>query len=151
MKLEDLEKNTLIKEIVDNIIADETFKRKCDMNFKRIFEDGKVDQNDIPLMINLIITVYNNHNKIKVSKKNMKYVFMLLISRLLVEFKGDSGLDEGLILLMLEPQIDILLMVVSFLTYHQLLSEQVLYSDLYQLRFQQLLQKIHLTYIPDNT
>ena len=43
----------------------------------------------------------------------MKPVFMLLISKLLVEFKGDIMLDESLILLMLEPQIDILLMSVA--------------------------------------
>ena len=115
MKVEDLEKNTLIKEIVDAIIADETFKEKCSSNVKRIFEDGKVDLHDIPLMINLTVMVYNNYSKIRVSKKNMKPVFMLLITRLLIELKGDGALDEELILLMLEPQIDILLMMVSTL------------------------------------
>ena len=115
MKVEDLEKNTLIKEIVDAIIADETFKEKCSSNIKRIFEDGKVDIHDIPLMINLTVMVYNNYSKIRISKKNMKPVFMLLITRLLFELKGDGALDEELILLMLEPQIDILLMMVSTL------------------------------------
>jgi len=43
----------------------------------------------------------------------MKPVFMLLISTLLNEFKGDIMLDESLILLMLEPQIDLLLMSVA--------------------------------------
>ena len=35
---------------------------------------------------------------------------MLLISRLIEEFKGESELDQNLILLLIEPQIDILLM-----------------------------------------
>ena len=113
MKIKDLEKNEIVKALVNNIIADKTFKSKCEMNFKQIFEDGKVDKDDIPIIINLVLTIYNNHNKIKVSKKNMKPVFMLLISKLLVEFKGDIMLDESLILLMLEPQIDILLMSVA--------------------------------------
>ena len=102
MKVKDLEKNTLIKEIADAIIADETFKQRCSSNIKRIFEDGKVDLHDITLIINLTVTVYNNYSKIRVSKKNMKPVFMLLITRLLIELKGDGALDEELILLMLE-------------------------------------------------
>ena len=113
MKIQDLEQNDIVKTLVNNIIADKTFKSKCEMNFKQIFDDGKVDKDDIPIIINLVLTIYNNHNKIKVSKKNMKPVFMLLISKLLVEFKGDIMIDESLILLMLEPQIDILLMSVA--------------------------------------
>ena len=38
-----------------------------------------------------------------------------MISRLLIEFKGDTNLDEQMILLLLEPQIDILLMSVKAL------------------------------------
>ena len=113
MNIKDLEKNDIVKALVNSIIADKTFKSKCEMNFKQIFDDGKVNKDDIPIIINLVLTIYNNHNKIKVSKKNMKPVFMLLISKLLVEFKGDIMLDESLILLMLEPQIDILLMSVA--------------------------------------
>ena len=113
MNIKDLEKNDIVKALVNSIIADKTFKSKCEMNFKQIFDDGKVDKDDIPIIINLVLTIYNNHNKIKVSKKNMKPVFMLLISKLLIEFKGDIMLDESLILLMLEPQIDILLMSVA--------------------------------------
>ena len=113
MKIEDLEKNELVKTLVNQIISDKTFKDKCEINFKQIFEDGKVDSDDIPIIINLVLTVYNNYNKIKVSNINLKPVFMLLISKLLVEFKGDTEIDESLILLMLGPQIDILLMSIS--------------------------------------
>lgn len=116
MLIEDLEKNDIVKKLVDNIISDKNFKGKCETNFKKIFEDGKIDTNDIPIIINLILTIYNNHNKIKVSKKNMKPVFMLLISKLLNEFKGDIVIDESLVLIMLEPQIDLLLMSVSGLS-----------------------------------
>jgi hypothetical protein len=45
----------------------------------------------------------------------MKPVFMLLISKLLNEFKGDIPIDESVVLLMLEPQIDLLLMSVASL------------------------------------
>tara|TARA_B110001469_G_scaffold127429_1_gene148282 strand:- start:177 stop:668 length:492 start_codon:yes stop_codon:yes gene_type:complete len=113
MNLEDLEKNEIVKTAVENIISDENFKKKCETNFKQIFDDGKVDSDDIPVIINLILTIYNNHNKIRVKPENTKPVFMLLISKLLNEFKGDIEIDQTLIMLMLEPQIDLLLTSVS--------------------------------------
>ena len=113
MKIEELENNETVKEIVDSIISDKAFKDKCKLNFDQIFEDGKVDRDDIPLIINLILTVYQNHTKINISKVHLKPVFMLLITRLLDEFKGDAQLDSNLILLLLEPQIDLLLMSVN--------------------------------------
>jgi len=115
MLIKDLEKNEVVNTLVNNIISDKTFKEKCEVNFKKIFDDGKIDTDDIPIIINLILTIYNNHNKIKVSKENMKPVFMLLISKLLNEFKGDIPIDESVVLLMLEPQIDLLLMSVASL------------------------------------
>ena len=114
MLIKDLEKNIVIKELVDTIIEDKDFKGKCELNFKKIFEDGKVDRDDIPLIINLFLVIYKNQSKIKVSKKQLKPVFMLLISKLLVEFKGESDLDEDIIILLVEPQIDLLLMSVKF-------------------------------------
>tara|TARA_B100001109_G_C18797823_1_gene443366 strand:- start:323 stop:799 length:477 start_codon:yes stop_codon:yes gene_type:complete len=114
MLIKDLEKNIVIKELVNTIIEDKAFKGKCELNFKKIFEDGKVDRDDIPLIINLFLVIYKNQSKIKVSKKKLKPVFMLLISKLLVEFKGESDLDEEVILLLIEPQIDLLLMSVQF-------------------------------------
>ena len=115
MLIKDLEKNEVVNTLVNNIISDKTFKEKCEVNFKKIFDDGKIDTDDIPIIINLVLTIYNNHNKIKVSKENMKPVFMLLISKLLNEFKGDIPIDESVVLLMLEPQIDLLLMSVASL------------------------------------
>ena len=113
MLIKDLEKNIVIKELVNTIIADKDFKEKCKFNFQKIFEDGKVDHDDIPLIINLFIAVYKNQSSIKVSKKHLKPVFMLLVSKLLNEFKGESELDEDIIILLIEPQIDLLLMMLN--------------------------------------
>ena len=114
MLIKDLEKNFVIKELVNTIIADKDFKEKCKVNFQKIFEDGRVDRDDIPLIINLFLVIYKNQSSIKVSKKHLKPVFMLLISKLLNEFKGESDLDEDIIILLIEPQIDLLLMSVKF-------------------------------------
>jgi hypothetical protein len=109
MKLEALEKNEVIRVLVTSILSDKKFKDKCKDNFEQIFDDNKVDRDDIPLIINLFLTVYNNHNKVEISKIQLKPVFMLLIARLLMEFQtGDHQIDKDLILLLIEPQIDLL-------------------------------------------
>ena len=107
-----LKKNEGINHIVDSILSDKSFKDNCKEQFEKIFEDGVVDQSDIPLIINLFLTIYSNHNKVKVSKKQLKDVFILLISKLLLEFKGECDLNEELILILIEPQIDLLLMTI---------------------------------------
>ena len=81
MILEELKNNTVIQDAVKSIIDDKIFLNKCEMNFKKIFEDGKIDGDDIPLIINLVLTIYKNHTKIKIEKKNLKGVFLLLKSR----------------------------------------------------------------------
>ena len=110
MILKDLEKNEPIKEIVNTIITDDDFKLKCKDYLEAIFEDGNVDKDDIPLLINVVLIIMNNYQKVKVTPKQMKPVFMLLIAKLLDNFKGNVMIDETLILNMLEPQLDILLM-----------------------------------------
>jgi hypothetical protein len=110
MILETLERNDEIRTLVNSIISDKVFKEKCKDHFNQIFDDKKVDKDDIPLIINLFLTVYNNQNKINVKRVQLKPVFMLLISRLLIEFQEEeSKLDTNLILLLIEPQIDLLL------------------------------------------
>jgi len=113
MKLIYLQQNQDITNIVNTILTNNNFKKKCKDNFEQIFEDGVVDRSDVPLILNLFLTIYMNHNTIKVSKSQLKNVMMLLITRLLVEFKGDCELDEQIILLLIEPQIDILLMTLT--------------------------------------
>jgi hypothetical protein len=112
MNLSDLENIPAVKLIVDDIINDEEFKRRCELNFKQIFSDGKLDRDDIPLLINLVLTILQNHKKINVTKVDLKPVLMLLLGKLIDQFKGESKLDEQLILLLIEPQIDLLLMSV---------------------------------------
>ena len=119
MNFQNLDSDPTIKGIVDLIIDDDKFKSKCRESFQKIFEDNKFDKDDIPLVINLILTVYINHKKIKIASKNLKPVFMLLLSKMINELKDDMmlddkmGLDEKMILVLIEPHIDILLMSVK--------------------------------------
>ena len=102
-----------VKTLVDQILDDPEFKARCKKNFDLIFADKVVTKDDIPLIINLILTVYQNHTKIKIKKTDLKPVFMVLITQLLDEFKGDTKLDTQMIVLLIEPQIDLLLMSVQ--------------------------------------
>ena len=102
-----------VKTLVDQILDDPEFKARCKKNFDLIFADKVVTKDDIPLIINLILTVYQNHTKIKIKKMDLKPVFMVLITQLLDEFKGDTKLDTQMIVLLIEPQIDLLLMSVQ--------------------------------------
>lgn len=113
MILEELKNNKIIQDTVKIIIEDKTFLNKCEMSFKKIFEDGKIDGDDIPLIINLVLTIYKNHTKVKINKKNMKGVFLLLIFTLIDKFKGDSPIDTDMIMMLLEPQVDLLFMSVN--------------------------------------
>jgi hypothetical protein len=113
MLFKDLKNNPEIEKIVDLIINDENFLHKCEYNFQKIFEDGKIDNHDIPLIINLVLTIHNNYTKVKIKKQNLKQVLLLLITTLINKFKNDIMIDESLILNLLEPQIDLLLMSVS--------------------------------------
>jgi hypothetical protein len=113
MILEELKNNQVIQDAVNSIIDDKVFLNKCEINFKKIFEDGKIDGDDIPLIINLVLTIYKNHTKIKIEKKNLKGVFLLLIFTLIDKFKGESTFDTDMIMMLLEPQIDLLFMSVN--------------------------------------
>lgn len=113
MILEELKNNNVIQETVNKIIEDKIFLNKCELNFKKIFEDGKIDNDDIPLIINLVLTIYKNNTKIKISKDKLKGVFILLIFTLIEKFKGETTIDTTLLMMLLEPQIDLLFMSVN--------------------------------------
>jgi len=113
MNIIELKNNKIIADSVKLLIDDKVFLNSCENNFAKIFEDGKIDGDDIPLIINLVLMVYKNHTKININKNNMKGVFMLLIITLIDKFKGKSPIDSDMIMMLLEPQIDLLLMSVN--------------------------------------
>ncbi len=142
MNIETLKQDSSIQELVEKIMSNDNFLSKCESNFKLIFEDGKIDGDDIPIIINLILSIYNNYNKIKIKKEKIKQVFMVLISKLLNKFKGDIEIDETLILMMLEPQIDLLFTSVQAINSFPCCSSrpkpEVEDSNLTKIRLQQL-------------
>ena len=110
MDLDMIRSNTQIQSMVDSILTDETFKQQCSSYFKQIFADDVIDKDDIPLIVNLVLTVLQNHRKIKLSNFNLKPILVLLLITLINEFKGESQLDENLLVLLIEPQLDLVLL-----------------------------------------
>ena len=76
MLIKDLEKNIVIKELVNTIIADKDFKEKCKLNFEKIFEDG-IQQNKTNIENNVYIYLKTLEQKDKVDKF-FKYLSTLL-------------------------------------------------------------------------
>lgn len=117
MYISTLEQNETVRDLVTGILSDKTFKSTCELYFWEIFEDGKIDSDEIPLLVNLFMTIYNDYNKLYVSKDNLKSVCMLFIARLLTELNTGPTYNEPLLLLQLESHIDILLMTVNVARY----------------------------------
>lgn len=113
MNLRELEDNNVVCDLVKQIISDDIFRNNCELYCKQILDDGTITKEDIPLLVNLCIVTYNNYNKIKVSKKLLKPVLMLLLTKILRLYGSSAELDENLLLLLLEPHIDLLLMSIS--------------------------------------
>ena len=109
MNLQTLENDEIIKEIVTTIIGDELFYNTCQKNLKDIFEDNEVNNEDIPNIINILLSAYVNYNKINFNKKNTKKVLILLLYRLINEFQTNKNINNEQLLLLIEPQIDLLL------------------------------------------
>jgi len=110
MEMEMIKKHNTIKTIVDSIMADKNFYKVCEEGFKDIYEDGVIDEKDIPMIINLLLTAYVTHSKIKITKKHKKQVLILLVHTLIETFQVNNTINTDIIMLLIEPQIDLILL-----------------------------------------
>jgi hypothetical protein len=113
MSINELRENKIVMDAVKKFISDKAFLKRCESYFKKIMEDGKIDGDDVPLIINLVLMVYKNHKKVKIDKNALKDFFKLLICELIDRFKEDTPVDFDVIIMLLEPQIDLLFMSVK--------------------------------------
>ena len=113
MNIDNLKNDANIKSIVDSIMNNTTFTDKCEKSFKEIYSDGKLDQNDIPMIINLLMTIYVNTNNISIKNEHLKNVLLLMVISLLEKYNKDTTFDGNLLLQLIEPQIDLLLLNIN--------------------------------------
>lgn len=109
--MEQITQDKRIESIVSDILNNKSFSDSCKSIFEEIYKDKKLDSDDIPQLIQLILIVYNNKNNIKVNKKNTKRVLMLLIFKLIEIYIPDTNnkIENYQLVLLIEPQIDLIL------------------------------------------
>lgn len=73
--------------ISDKIINDPKFRNSLVNSLKVITSDGKIDQNDIPEMIIMVIDIYNNMGKFKLTSDDFVIVMSDVVSKILDEYK----------------------------------------------------------------
>ena len=119
---QDLHKSDAVKSIVSDKVL-----KNVNLIFTKYLKMEKVDGDDIPLIINLVLMLYKNSHKIKIKKDLLKEdgkvdgddipliscYTRIVICDLLDRFKGDNQIDADVILMLLEPQIDLLLASVN--------------------------------------
>ena len=113
ININELKKNKLISDIVKTILDNDNFYSSCEDSIKKILADNKINEKDIPIILGLIVKVYNNYKLISIDKKDIKEVFILLFIELIEKLKLDDSLDKENIILFLEPQIDLLLISIE--------------------------------------
>lgn len=88
LSVKELMEDETITGIVNQIVTNREFVDECTKQIKEnILKDNKIDQSDLPYLVNIVVLVLNSKPKIKVSNDAMKQVMKLLIVRLLDEIK----------------------------------------------------------------
>jgi len=84
-----IEKDQTVAAIVNTIIGDKTFMQECKTRFNAIMADGKINYQDIPNIILIIMLLVQKYQSgtVKLTKTNTSQVISLLFVRLLTEFK----------------------------------------------------------------
>ena len=75
----------LINKIANEILQNEEFKNDCKKNISKILKDGKLQSNDTPYIISLVVDVYNNYTQFEITEKKIAGVFNVIIMSLLKE------------------------------------------------------------------
>ena len=113
MNIEQLRKNLLIKNIVKTILDNDKFYESCEKSIKDIYADNKIDTKDIPIILNLLVSTYNNYSTISVDRKDIKEVFILLYIEIIYKLKWEDKVNIENTVEILSPQIDLLLISIN--------------------------------------
>tara|TARA_B100001093_G_C26336577_1_gene804216 strand:+ start:118 stop:540 length:423 start_codon:yes stop_codon:yes gene_type:complete len=113
MNIEELRKNPLIKNIVKTILDNDKFYESCEKSIKEIYADNKIDTKDIPIILNLLVSTYNNYSTISVDRKDIKEVFILLYIEIIYKLKWEDKVNIENTVEILSPQIDLLLISIN--------------------------------------
>ena len=90
--------SSLVNNIFTQLKADECFIKKVDVYIASIMKDGKIDQNDVPQIIFLIMDVYNQLPQFHLSYEDLpqliKLLYNFIIEKLIADKKITLSNDE---------------------------------------------------------
>ena len=105
--------NPIIYNIVKTILDNDNFFNKFKSSLEEIYSDNKLDQNDIPIILNLLVITYNAYPTIKIDRKDIKEVFILLFVEMIDKIGWKDRIDLDSAIELLSPQIDLLLISIN--------------------------------------
>ena len=112
MNINQIKGNKLIVDIVKEILDNDSFYNECEKSIKEIYADNKITIEDTPLILKILVSVYNNYSTIKIDKKDIKEVFILLFVEILNKLNNKEE-DYQPIIELLSHQIDLLLISIE--------------------------------------
>ena len=111
--MNNIKQNPLINNIVKTILDNDKFFNTCKISLEQIYADNKIDSKDIPIILNLLVSTYNNHTTIKIDRKDIKEVFILLFIEMIEKLQWSDKIDVNSTIEILSPQIDLLLISIN--------------------------------------
>lgn len=100
--------NELVNKIVKEILDNEDFVNKCKKNIMEIIKDGKIDTNDVPDILSLVIDLVNETPEIEISEDKIIEVFRIIIMKLFDELNLVEDDNAELIKKLLESGLKLL-------------------------------------------
>lgn len=115
MDIKQIKSNKLIVNIVKELLDNESFYNDCETSIKEIYADKQITTEDIPLILKILVSVYNNYSSINVDNQDIKEVFTLLIIEIIKKINNNNNSEEYYqqIITLISPQIDLLLISIE--------------------------------------
>lgn len=88
--------HNIIDKIIQELLDDDTFVYECRKKIEDIFEDQKIDIDDIPEILSLIIIICQKHYLfMDISENDIYEIFSILIIELFKRFKIFQEEDDN--------------------------------------------------------
>ena len=113
IKTSELLNNELVNNLAKSIVDNDSFFEKCKKSLNNILKDNIIDSKDIPHILNLLVITFNSDININIDKNKIKDVFILVFVHLIDKLELNKNIDLDNIILLLEPQIDLLLIKIN--------------------------------------
>jgi hypothetical protein len=99
-----------IDSVIDLLIKNENFKGKIEEHLINVMKDHKLDTNDIPELILMVMTLYNNISTVKLAYSDIPSFINLIIKRILKEKNLIPEENEDIFFKLLETTINLVML-----------------------------------------